>query len=330
MTGRKVFYHTSHYISHRTAGEANIAAMRDAGVAFVSTPEAADVIVVHDDPFFYPEWVRAHAGKRLIAYCVWETETLPASYAEQLSGFDRVWTCSPFSRNALADAGFANVDVVPHIVRVPEPSEADRERIRTLLGPDRAFRFYTVCDSVNPRKDLKGLLEIFLATFRGRTDVRLVVKQYRSFWDIESLPGVVGIRDDLSAGEMAALHGACDAYVSTHHAEAWGLSLSDAMSLGKPVIATGYSGNMFFMNEANSFPAAFTLVPVSEEMCDRLPLFTRSMRWADVDRAHFAYLMTKVARRAYPASVTENAVRDMRRFSPESVGRKMAALIESL
>jgi len=330
MTGRKVFYHTSEYISHRNAGEANIAAMRDAGVAFAPTPDEADVIVIHDDPAYYQDWVLAHADKRLIAYCVWETETLPASFAERLSGIDRIWTCSRFSRNALAGAGFSNVDIVPHIVHLPDPSQADRERIRPLLGPDAAFRFYTICDSVNPRKNLQALLEIFLSTFRGRPDVRLVVKQYRGFWDIESLPGVVSIRDDLSAGEIAALHGACDAYVSTHHAEAWGLSLSDAMSLGKPVIATGYSGNMSFMNDGNSFPAAFSLVPVSAEMCERLPLFTPAMHWAEVDRANFAFLMTKVARRAYPPSITQNAARDMLRFSPEAVGRKMAALIKSI
>jgi len=330
MTANRVFYHLSKYISHRNAGGANIAAMRSAGVTFAPTPDEADVVIIHDEPGCYPEWVRDHGDKRLIGYCVWETETLPAAFAERLPGLDRIWTCSPFSRNALADAGFSNVDIVPHIVHLPEPTQADRDRVRALLGPDDVFRFYTVCDSVNPRKDLQTLLKIFIATFRGRPDVRLVVKQYRGFWDIESLPGVVSIRDVLSTGEMTALHQACDAYVSTHHAEAWGLSLSDAMSLGKPVIATGYSGNMSFMNEKNSFPAPFTLVPVSEEMCGLVPLFTRSMRWADVDQTHFASLMTRVARRAYPPSITANAVRDMRRFSPEVVGRRMASLIDSL
>ena len=47
---------------------------------------------------------------------------------------------------------------------------------------------------------------------------------------------------------------ACDAYVSLHRSEGTGLTITDAMALGKPVIATGWSGNMDFMNVANSFP----------------------------------------------------------------------------
>ena len=34
------------------------------------------------------------------------------------------------------------------------------------------------------------------------------------------------------------------AYVSLHRSEGFGLSLAEAMLLGKPVIATGYSGNL--------------------------------------------------------------------------------------
>ena len=46
---------------------------------------------------------------------------------------------------------------------------------------------------------------------------------------------------------------ACDCYVSLHRAEGFGLTLAEAMAIGKPVIATGYSGNVDFMNDANSY-----------------------------------------------------------------------------
>ena len=42
---------------------------------------------------------------------------------------------------------------------------------------------------------------------------------------------------------------ACDCYVSLHRAEGFGLTLAEAMAIGKPAIATGYSGNVDFMNE---------------------------------------------------------------------------------
>ena len=50
-----------------------------------------------------------------------------------------------------------------------------------------------------------------------------------------------------------------DAYVSLHRAEGYGLTMAEAMMLGKPVIATGYSGNLEFMDEDNS-----VLVPYSK------------------------------------------------------------------
>ena len=43
-----------------------------------------------------------------------------------------------------------------------------------------------------------------------------------------------------------------DCYISLHRSEGFGLTLAEAMSLEKPVIATAYSGNLDFMTPANS------------------------------------------------------------------------------
>ena len=47
---------------------------------------------------------------------------------------------------------------------------------------------------------------------------------------------------------MMALFASADCYVSLHRSEGLGLGMVQAMYLGKPVIATGYSGNLEFMN----------------------------------------------------------------------------------
>src|SRR6185369_7921579 len=65
-------------------------------------------------------------------------------------------------------------------------------------------------------------------------------------------PQVIALPDRLSGSQLNALYHLATAYVSAHHAEAWGLTLSDAMIFRKPVIATGYSGNLEYMNESNS------------------------------------------------------------------------------
>ena len=50
---------------------------------------------------------------------------------------------------------------------------------------------------------------------------------------------------------------ACDCYVSLHRSEGLGLTLAEAMASGKPVIATGYSGNLEFMREHESLLVPF-------------------------------------------------------------------------
>jgi glycosyltransferase involved in cell wall biosynthesis len=56
----------------------------------------------------------------------------------------------------------------------------------------------------------------------------------------------------------------CDCYISLHRAEGFGLGMAEAMYLGKPVIATAYSGNLDFMNEENSCLVDYELIEVKD------------------------------------------------------------------
>ena len=62
------------------------------------------------------------------------------------------------------------------------------------------------------------------------------------------------ITDTMDRPDVLALVESCDAYVSLHRAEGFGRTLAEAMMYGKPVIATGYSGNADFMHPDLSFP----------------------------------------------------------------------------
>lgn len=325
-----VYYHLSRYISHRVAGEAYIAAMRAAGIPVTDRPEAASVAILHDDPLRFPEILDAHPGlgrMRRIGYCVWETEELPRAYAEAVRNVDAIWTCSEFSRRAFA-AHCPEVAVLPHIVAPCPVWESDRESVKGKIkySPD-AYYFYAIVDSVNPRKNLFGLIDVFLKNFLADESTYLVVKQYRHPFDLHTLPHVISIPETLSSGEMFALHELCDCCVSLHHAEAWGLTLSEALSVGNPVIATGYSGNMTFMNEANSYPVNYSLVPVSEEMCRMLPLYTSTMRWAEPDAGHSGYLMRKVRRLGEDAARRRRVVDSLAAYSPARIGERIRALL---
>ena len=68
----------------------------------------------------------------------------------------------------------------------------------------------------------------------------------------------------LPPADMSGLMADVDIVLSLHRSEGFGLVPAEAMQLGKPVVATGWSGNMDFMNERNSAPVSYRLVPVQD------------------------------------------------------------------
>jgi glycosyltransferase involved in cell wall biosynthesis len=96
------------------------------------------------------------------------------------------------------------------------------------------------------------------------------------------------LRDDLLEREdLQALHRCVDVHVSLHRSEGFGLGMAEAMSMGKPVIATGYSGNMEYMNANNSCLVKYDLVPVGEGEYQH----GQGQHWANPDPLHAAQYM---------------------------------------
>jgi hypothetical protein len=94
----------------------------------------------------------------------------------------------------------------------------------------------------------------------------------------------------VSAGELGALMQMADCYVSLHRSEGFGLTMAESMILGKPVIATAYSGNLDFMTEENSF-----LVPHSwAEVPRGAGAYPVGARWAEPDLEVAASMMRTV------------------------------------
>lgn len=70
------------------------------------------------------------------------------------------------------------------------------------------------------------------------------------------------MEQSLPYADVMRLYASCDVLVALHRSEGLGLHLMEAMSLGRAVVATGWSGNADFMTGANSVPVPFALVPV--------------------------------------------------------------------
>ena len=111
----------------------------------------------------------------------------------------------------------------------------------------------------------------------------------------------------------------CDAFVSLHRSEGIGLCLAQSMLLGKPVIATSYSGNTDFTLPDNSCLVDFSLIPVKD---GEYP-FWEGQVWADPSIDHAAdYMRQLVADKTYCEKIAEAGRSYIKTFhSAEAVGK---------
>ena len=121
---------------------------------------------------------------------------------------------------------------------------------------------------------------------------------------------------------------ACDCFVSLHRAEGYGLAPAEAMALGKPVIATRYSGNMDFMTPSNSLLVDYALTRVGADV----EIYPAAGEWADPSVEHAAELMRWVVEHPEQGrAIGQRAARDIReQLSPQACGRAMRARLERL
>lgn len=326
----RVWWHLSDYISHRRAGEAYRRCLALAGFEVVKRPEEADLAVLHDDPMNWSDILErfpAVRTKSKVGFAVWEGLELPEVYRAGFALVDEVWTASAFSAAALRQ-GHAKVRVLPHVVEVAgyEAEDLEWARNRLSLGPQNRY-FFSIVDAINPRKNLDALLRVFSRVAHGNPTIFLVVKQYRMNVSFGNAAQVLSIGETVADGHLAALHAGALAYVSPHRGEAWGLGLSEAMSHGVPVLATGWSGNMEFMDQRNSIPLRFELEPVGERMARMLPHFRPDMLWARVDEEHLLREMLRLVRRGQDRGMCERSRAVAERFSPRRVSGILARLI---
>ncbi|HSY52324.1 MAG TPA: glycosyltransferase [Thermoanaerobaculia bacterium] len=237
-------------------------------------------------------------GARNIGLWAWEVEDLPSAMAGNERYLDEVWGISSFTAAALSRCLTKRVRAFPLPVVVPNV----RRRTRAELGMPERFLFL-VCfdyDSVFQRKNPLAAVAAFRRAFPDRTDVVLYIKTTnaeRHAAEDEALRAAAAscanivIRDRyVTSDDYFSMLEACDCYVSLHRSEGFGLTVAEAMALGKPVISTAYSSTLEFANESNSFPVPARIVEVG----NGAPPYPPHSRWADPDVVAAAEQMARV------------------------------------
>lgn len=270
------------------------------------------------------------AGRYNIALWAWEIEEFPDWMAASARWVDEIWANSSFSAAAIAKKVDRPVFPFPLPIRTPSPPA--RSRFELGLPESFLFLFCFDFDSVFERKNPLGVVEAFKTAFPEGRGVHLLLKSINGDRHPEKRARLeaavdgcraITFRDGyVTAEEQDCLMAACDAYVSLHRAEGFGLTMAEAMALGKPVIATGYSGNLDFMSEGNSFLVQFRETAIGTGN----PPYPPTATWVEADAEKAAQMMCFVFENPGVARArTVKAVDDIERLhSPATRGIFMA------
>ncbi|HZP60333.1 MAG TPA: glycosyltransferase family 4 protein, partial [Opitutaceae bacterium] len=303
---------------------------------------AHPVNVVHLDPPVARELNHRHPGllhgRYNIAYWAWELPEFPDSWLPCCDYFNEIWCPSEFTRAAIAAKAPLPVHAMPHAIsftRPAGPPAALRARFG-LPGDKFLFLFLYDLNSYSPRKNPHAVLEAYRASGLGEKEAALVIKVHgvagneKELAELRSavadLPATTLLTDTLSRSGVYALEAACDCFVSLHRSEGFGLALAESMFLGKPVIATDWSGTTEFLNEGNGCPVRARPVVLEQNHGP----YAKGQTWAEPDLQHAAQWMRMLANDAALCARLGAAARLTieEKFAPKIVGTRYLRRLE--
>jgi glycosyltransferase involved in cell wall biosynthesis len=257
----------------------------------------------------------------------WEVDIVPSGWVEAARRVVEVWACSEFTARLIAAAtGARAVGILPPLPTTPLVSSAPAERPR----PFRVLSMFDYLSTIQ-RKNPAGAIEAYRAAFGPEDGAQLIIKSVNGVHRVDARREVelaasgradISLQDGTVSGEERdALVAGCDCLISMHRSEGFGLSLAEAMSAGKPVIATAYGGNTEFMTAANSYLIGYepTLVGAG---CEH---YAATASWAEPDVARAAAALRAIV--DDPNEARERAARGQREvnvmLAPARIGAQM-------
>ncbi|WP_322042773.1 glycosyltransferase [Paraburkholderia sp. J67] len=359
--GLNIIGHFCYPSGLRTSVEALEAGLRHAGVmtslrdmrtdknddpnhAAFAGMELFDTTLIHvqPEPFFQRAYARSDLHERgprtyRVGYWYWELEQIPEVWLQEGRGVDELWTATRFVAEGLK----ARFNVPVHTFFPGVRLGAFKKRSLADFGVQAegkfTFLFTFHMMSVMERKNPLGLIKAFKQAFSGSERAALVLKtsfgdrhpvQIQELREAAKGADITIIDKVFSQDETLSLMDACDAYVSLHRSEGLGLTMGEAMLLGKPVVATRYSGNLDFMDDSNSLLVDYTLTNVGAGK----PPYDARAQWAEPSVEHAAKLMRGLYDdQAKAAELGAKAQADARiRLSVEGAGERMRERLKEI
>ncbi len=312
----------------------------------------ARINLLHVNPEYIPHAFDylpdVFTGAYNVGYFFWELDGMADIHRRGVDLVDEIWTASdfgaavfrPYTSKPITKAGLA-ADALDLRVDRAQARRLVESRYGVGAGD---FLFFSDFDAFSylRRKNPLGLLDAFQRAFNANEPVRLILKTHnlehvvndKSEADIASLKRicsedrrVVLLNETMTRDELLATKLAADCYVSLHRSEGFGFGIFEAMQLGVPVVATGWSGNMEFCNAATAALVDCKLIPVGK---DDYPHVKPGHRWGDPDIGSAVALLRDVRENQHAARQRAAAAKSQiaQRFNPGQVGQGLRARIE--
>lgn len=276
-------------------------------------------------------------GQYRIGYWAWELEVFPEAWNLAFDYVNEVWVPSEFVRAAVASRTSKPVHVVPHpIIPAPKPKGIGR-----LALPKGRFLILCAVDfrSFDARKNPRGMVDAFRLAFpeQKASDPILVVKMngqhsrpaareaFGKYIDHDK--NIAVIDEDLNDNDWNTLKSTCDAFLSLHRSEGFGLSIAEMMALGKPVIATDFGGSRDFLSAETGFPVRFKKSRIKPGEYPE----SAGKYWADADLQHAASYLKAIVDETIDARRIKNGeAKILSEFSVLVIAQRVKALYNSI
>lgn len=278
-------------------------------------------------------------NRYVIGQWFWELEELPERYQRSFELVDEIWAPTMFIKEAIEKKAPSSVIVVHMQLPLVTPAvDHSISREKFSIGVGYAFLFTFDFLSVLKRKNALGVIDAYCAAFSPNDGAVLVVKTINGEkrlpelenvrWKTRNRKDIVIIDEYFDVEQSSALMNVCDCYVSLHRSEGLGLTMAEAMLLGKPVIATAYSGNMDFMTDETALLVPWEYGSVGEGAEG----YPADAMWAEPDLTVASSMMQNLFQnREFGIALGDRAKRDLQtRFSPEVTGERMKNRLENI
>ena len=233
-----------------------------------------------------PPAVEAIPGLKTINYSVFEAVGIPGLWAGHSRRHDHVIVATESSRTAWLGAGHPpdRIHVCPEGVETTAQSGAAPLAILDSAGrrlSDYRVRVLNVSD-LNGRKNLTGLLRVWLRTTRAEDPAALVLKIGKGGGITDSIRGMLAgvsaetgrtlaqaapiflVEGKLSDAEMTSLHASSTHYWSMSHGEGWDLPMAQAGAMGLTLLAPDHSAYRAYLDDRVAHMIPSRVTPASD------------------------------------------------------------------